>query len=82
VIETGTSALLLTTLPRSAFSAGTVDDNGPVPPPMDAELQINGRSHSLTLDSPTTLLDALLNTSRRPVRKRVAITDNAEPARC
>ena len=59
MIETGTSALLLTTLPRSAFSAGTVDDNGPVPPPMDAELQINGRSHSLTLDSRTTLLDAL-----------------------
>ncbi len=43
VIETGATALLLTTLPRAAL----------------AELQINGQPHSLTLDSRTTLLDAL-----------------------
>ncbi len=59
VIETGTTALLLTTLPRGALAAGAVDDNGPRPPPAKVELQINGRSHSLTLDPRTTLLDAL-----------------------
>jgi len=59
VIETGTTALLLTTLPRGAFAAGPVDDNGPPPPPAKVELQINGRPHSLTLDPRTTLLDAL-----------------------
>jgi xanthine dehydrogenase YagT iron-sulfur-binding subunit len=59
VIETGTTALLLTTLPRGALAAGAVDDNGPPPPPVTVELQINGRSRSLTLDPRTTLLDAL-----------------------
>jgi len=59
VIETGTTALLLTALPRGALAAGAVDDNGPPPPPAKVELQINGRSHSLTLDPRTTLLDAL-----------------------
>jgi xanthine dehydrogenase YagT iron-sulfur-binding subunit len=59
VIETGTTVLLLTTLPRAALAAGSVDDNGPPPPPTTVELQINGRSHSLTLDPRTTLLDAL-----------------------
>src|SRR5258708_13564890 len=59
VIETGTTALLLTTLPRGALAAGAVDDNGPPPPPAKVELQINGRSHSLTLDPRTTFLDAL-----------------------
>ena len=59
VIETGATALLLTTLPRGALAAGAVDDNGPPPPPAKVELQINGRSHSLTLDPRTTLLDAL-----------------------
>jgi xanthine dehydrogenase YagT iron-sulfur-binding subunit len=57
VIETGTTALLLTTLPHAAFAAGPVDDNEP--PPMTVELQINGQPHSLTLDPRTTLLDAL-----------------------
>jgi xanthine dehydrogenase YagT iron-sulfur-binding subunit len=56
VIETGTTALLLATLPHAAL-AGPVDDSEP--PPMKVELQINGRPHSLTLDSRTTLLDAL-----------------------
>jgi xanthine dehydrogenase YagT iron-sulfur-binding subunit len=58
VIETGTTALLLATLPRAAL-AGRVDDNEPPPPPATVELQINGHHHSLTLDSRTTLLDAL-----------------------
>jgi xanthine dehydrogenase YagT iron-sulfur-binding subunit len=59
LIETGTTALILTTLPRAALAAGSVDDNGPPPPPATVQLQINGRSHSLTLDPRTTLLDAL-----------------------
>jgi xanthine dehydrogenase YagT iron-sulfur-binding subunit len=59
VIETGTAALLLTTLPRAALAAGPNDDSGPAPPPLQVELQINGHPHSLTLDPRTTLLDAL-----------------------
>src|SRR3979490_1387397 len=59
VIETGTTALLLTTLPRAAFAAGTIDDNEPPPPPVKVRLQINGHPLSLTLDPRTTLLDAL-----------------------
>jgi xanthine dehydrogenase YagT iron-sulfur-binding subunit len=59
VIETGTTALLLTALPHAALAAGPFDDNAPSPPPMAVELQINGRPHSLTLDLRTTLLDAL-----------------------
>jgi xanthine dehydrogenase YagT iron-sulfur-binding subunit len=59
VIETGTTALLLATLPRAALATGSVDDNAPPPPPVKVELQINGRPHLLTLDSRTTLLDAL-----------------------
>src|SRR5258708_7683228 len=59
VIETGTTALLLTALPRAAFAAGPVEDDEPPPPPVKIELQINGRPHSLTLDPRTTLLDAL-----------------------
>jgi xanthine dehydrogenase YagT iron-sulfur-binding subunit len=58
VIETGTTALLLATLPHAAL-AGPVDDNELPPPPVKVELQINGRPHSLTLDFRTTLLDAL-----------------------
>ena len=64
VIETGTTALLLTTLPRGALAAGPLDDTGPPPSPVTVELQINGRSHSLTLDPRTTLLDALVSISR------------------
>jgi xanthine dehydrogenase YagT iron-sulfur-binding subunit len=59
VIETGTTALLLTTLPRAALAAGPVDDNEPSPPVVDVELQINGHPHPLTVDPRTTLLDAL-----------------------
>src|ERR1700682_3325779 len=70
VIETGTTALLLTTLPRGALAAGPLDDTGPPPPPATVELQINGRSHSLTLDPRTTLLDAL--------REHLALTGSEE----
>ena len=59
VIETGTTAMLLTALPRAAVAAGSVNNNEPPPPPVSVELQINGRPHSLTLDPRTTLLDAL-----------------------
>jgi xanthine dehydrogenase YagT iron-sulfur-binding subunit len=58
VIETGTTALLLSTLPRAALAVGPVDGNELLPP-VKADLQINGHVHSLTLDSRTTLLDAL-----------------------
>ena len=59
VIETGTAALLLTTLPRAALAAGPADGNEPSLSPVKVALQVNGRSHSLTLDPRTTLLDAL-----------------------
>ena len=59
MIETGATALLLTTLPRAALAAGAVDGNEPPAPPAKVELQINGRPYSLTLDPRTTLLDAL-----------------------
>jgi len=59
VIETGTTALLLTALPPAALAAGPSDSNEPPPPSATVTLQINGRSHQLTLDPRTTLLDAL-----------------------
>jgi len=59
VVETGTTALLLTALPRAAVAAGSVDNKEPPPPSVNVTLQINGHSHSLTLDPRTTLLDAL-----------------------
>jgi xanthine dehydrogenase YagT iron-sulfur-binding subunit len=59
VIETGATALLLASLPRAALAASPADDNEPSPPLVEVELQINGHPHSLTLDSRTTLLDAL-----------------------
>jgi xanthine dehydrogenase YagT iron-sulfur-binding subunit len=59
VIETGTTALLLTALPSAVLAAGPSDDNEPPPPSVTVTLQINGRSHVLTLDPRTTLLDAL-----------------------
>ncbi len=58
VIETGTTALLLAGLPQAALAAGPPDDIASVPT-STVELQINGRTHALTLDSRTTLLDAL-----------------------
>jgi xanthine dehydrogenase YagT iron-sulfur-binding subunit len=59
VIETGTTALLLATLPRSAFAADPVDDSESPPSLVKVELEINSHPHSLTLDSRTTLLDML-----------------------
>ena len=59
VVETGATALLLTALPRAAVAAGSVDNKEPPPPSVSVTLRINGRSHSLTLDPRTTLLDAL-----------------------
>jgi xanthine dehydrogenase YagT iron-sulfur-binding subunit len=59
VIETGTTTLLLATLPCAALAAAPVDDNEPRSPSVKVELQINGHPHSLTLDPRTTLLDAL-----------------------
>jgi xanthine dehydrogenase YagT iron-sulfur-binding subunit len=58
VIEVGTTALLLTGLPNAALAAGPVDAGSP-PSSLTIELQINGRSHTLSLDPRTTLLDAL-----------------------
>jgi xanthine dehydrogenase YagT iron-sulfur-binding subunit len=59
VIEAGTTALLLSTLPRAVLAAGSVDDSEPPPSPVKVELQINDDPHSLALDPRTTLLDAL-----------------------
>ena len=59
VIETGTTALLLTALPHAVLAAGSVEDKEPPPPPVTIGLRINGQLHSLTLDPRTTVLDAL-----------------------
>src|SRR5207237_10086059 len=59
VVETGTTALLLTALPRAAVATGSVDNNEPPSPSVSVELRINGRPHSLTPARRTTLLDAL-----------------------
>jgi len=59
VIETGTTALLLTTLPPAAYATGRPDEHELPPTQVKVELRINGQPHSLTLDPRTTLLDAL-----------------------
>jgi xanthine dehydrogenase YagT iron-sulfur-binding subunit len=59
VIETGATALLMTTLPHAALADDPIDRNERPSSPVKVELQINGHLHSLTLDSRTTLLDAL-----------------------
>jgi xanthine dehydrogenase YagT iron-sulfur-binding subunit len=59
VIETGTTALLLSTLPRAALAAGQPYDNELAPPAVKVDFQINGQACTLTLDPRTTLLDAL-----------------------
>jgi xanthine dehydrogenase YagT iron-sulfur-binding subunit len=59
MIETGTTALLLSTLPEGALAAATADGSEPPPPLARFQLRINGQVHSLTLDTRTTLLDAL-----------------------
>jgi len=58
-METGTTALFLSTLPRAAFAAGPLDGDEPSRPAVKVQLRINGQLHSLMLDSRTTLLDAL-----------------------
>jgi xanthine dehydrogenase YagT iron-sulfur-binding subunit len=59
VIETGTTALLLSTLPRAAFAADPLVGDEPPPSVVKVQLRINGHLHSLMLDTRTTLLDAL-----------------------
>jgi xanthine dehydrogenase YagT iron-sulfur-binding subunit len=58
VIETGTTALLLSTLPRAALATPLRSDE-PLPAAVKVQLRINGQLHSLILDPRTTLLDAL-----------------------
>jgi xanthine dehydrogenase YagT iron-sulfur-binding subunit len=58
VVETGTTALLLTALPRAVLAAVPLGNDEP-PSPAKVALQVNGLIHSLTLDPRTTLLDAL-----------------------
>ena len=59
VIETGTAALLFSTVPRAALAAGQSDGNEPGPTLVRVDFQINGEARTLTLDPRTTLLDAL-----------------------
>jgi xanthine dehydrogenase YagT iron-sulfur-binding subunit len=59
VIETGTTALLLTALPHAALAASPIEGAEPAPVPVTVELEINGHRHVLSLDPRTTLLDAL-----------------------
>ncbi|MCK1483855.1 MULTISPECIES: 2Fe-2S iron-sulfur cluster-binding protein [unclassified Bradyrhizobium] len=56
VIETGTTALLMGSLPRGALAAETDQAE---PSLMSIELRVNGHLHHLALDPRTTLLDAL-----------------------
>ena len=58
VVETGTTALLLAGLPRTALAAGAGEAD-PSTPSATVELTINSQSHVLNLDPRTTLLDAL-----------------------
>ena len=59
VLETATAtAGLCAALPQVALAAGPVEDKT-VSAPVTVELQINGQPHILSLDSRTTLLDAL-----------------------
>jgi xanthine dehydrogenase YagT iron-sulfur-binding subunit len=59
VIETGATALVLSTLPGAVFAANPLDADEPPPPAAKVKLRINGHLHSLMLDTRTTLLDAL-----------------------
>ncbi|WP_454629796.1 2Fe-2S iron-sulfur cluster-binding protein [Bradyrhizobium cenepequi] len=58
VIETSTTALLLTALPHAAFAAPATDELEQ-PSAVTVDLRINGQSHTLTIDPRVTLLDAL-----------------------
>jgi xanthine dehydrogenase YagT iron-sulfur-binding subunit len=57
-VSTTAAAISLIGGPELARSAGLVDA-GPLPDLVTVELEINGRSRTLTLDPRTTLLDAL-----------------------
>src|ERR1700743_1626257 len=59
VVETGTTALFLSALPSVVFAAGPAESDEPLASAVKVQLRINGHLHSLTLDSRTTLLDAL-----------------------
>ncbi|HVJ35980.1 MAG TPA: aldehyde dehydrogenase iron-sulfur subunit PaoA [Terriglobia bacterium] len=52
-----TTALLFSNAPRLARATGLTE--GDAPAAVDVTLQVNGRSHTLSLDPRTTLLDAL-----------------------
>jgi xanthine dehydrogenase YagT iron-sulfur-binding subunit len=58
LIETGATAVALSALPRAALAAHATDRDEALPP-VAVELRVNGQSHALTLDSRTSLLDAL-----------------------
>ena len=59
VVETGTTALLLSALPGAVLAAGPAGSDEPFASAVQVELRINGHLHSLMLDPRTTLLDAL-----------------------
>ena len=56
LLETGTAAALLAGLPPVARAADIPDAGTP---PIAVDLQVNGHSYALSLDTRTTLLDAL-----------------------
>jgi xanthine dehydrogenase YagT iron-sulfur-binding subunit len=59
MLETATAtAALCTGLPQAALAAGPVEVEASAAP-VRVDLQVNGRSHGLSLDPRTTLLDAL-----------------------
>ncbi|HEY0181559.1 MAG TPA: 2Fe-2S iron-sulfur cluster-binding protein [Rhodopila sp.] len=58
LLESGTAAALLAGLPELAAAAAPSDPDAP-PRPVEVDLQVNGRTHALSLDPRTTLLDAL-----------------------
>lgn len=51
------------------------------PAPLDISLRVNGMEHRLSLDSRTTLLDALREHRISPARRRAAASASAVPAR-
>jgi hypothetical protein len=60
VIETGSTALLLTTLPRAALAAGPVDDNEP-PPPLVDPLKSKGIGELGICDAGASIANAVYN---------------------
>jgi xanthine dehydrogenase YagT iron-sulfur-binding subunit len=67
LLEVGTSAAAISFVGGAGLARGAdLVDGRPLPDPVTVELKVNGRSRTLTLDSRTTLLDAL--------RERLALT--------